>query len=281
VPGYAIINKRVDYQFNDAQNRFVPVIGQDEPLFGKMLSEEEAMALVSKGKLTTQAKNCMECHTLLGNGAYYAPDLTKAWLDPMWGSKDTREATMVAFLMDPSDKLHNSIGRRMPKLGITEEEAKATVAFLKWMSAINTLGFPHNFKSMDQSDPAPAPAPVAVAPAEAVPAAAPAPDAATPVNSKEARHGSIRYVRYRQSERRSKTGDEIFRRVPGIVRRAGAVRHACRPAIPETGLPLRRHRLLGEPHPARQRPGGLAAVTASSAGSTGYSRTKPAIRWSA
>ena len=173
VPGYSIINKRVDYQFNEEQNRYLPVIGPDEPLFGKMLSEEEAEALVSKGKLTTQAKNCMECHTLLGNGAYYAPDLTKAWLDPAWGSKEVREDSMVAFLMDPSDKLHNAMGRRMPKLGITEEEARATVAFLKWMSAINTLGFPHNFKAMDQSD-----APVAAAePAPTTPEAMPAAEA--------------------------------------------------------------------------------------------------------
>jgi len=172
VPGYAIINKRVDYQFNEEQNRYLPVIGEDEPLFGKMLSEEEAAAMVSKGKMNVQAKNCMECHTLLGNGAYYAPDLTKAWLDPMWGSKETREQTMVEFLMDPSDKLHNSIGRRMPNLGITEEEAKATVAFLKWMSAINTLGFPHNFKAMDQSDaPAPTAEPVAAEPAPTTEAA--------------------------------------------------------------------------------------------------------------
>ena len=173
VPGYSIINKRVDYQFNEAENRYKPVIGPDEPLFGKMLTEEEAEALVSKGKLTTQAKNCMECHTLLGNGAYFAPDLTKAWLDPAWGSKEVREDLMVAFLMDPSDKLHNSTGRRMPKLGITEEEARATVAFLKWMSAINTLGFPHNFKAMDQSD-----APVAEAePAPTTPEAMPAAEA--------------------------------------------------------------------------------------------------------
>lgn len=180
VPGYSIINKRVDYKFDEAQNRYVPVIGPDEPLFGKMLSEQEAEALVSKGKLNTQAKNCMECHTLLGNGAYFAPDLTKAWLDPAWGSKEVREDSMVAFLMDPSDKLHNGTGRRMPKLGITEEEARATVAFLKWMSAINTLGFPNNFKAMDQSD-APAAAPSApAAPEAAAPeaAAAPASDAA-------------------------------------------------------------------------------------------------------
>lgn len=173
VPGYSIINKRVSYELNEEQNRYLPVIGPDEPLFGKMLSEEEAEALVSKGKLNTQSKNCMECHTLLGNGAYYAPDLTKAWLDPAWGSKEVREDSMVAFLMDPSDKLHNATGRRMPKLGITEEEARATVAFLKWMSAINTLGFPHNFKAMEQTD-----APAAAAePAPTTPEAMPAPEA--------------------------------------------------------------------------------------------------------
>lgn len=163
VPGYSIINQRVDYQFDEAKNRYVPVIGPEEPLFGKKLTEAEAEALVSKGKLNTQAKNCMECHTLLGNGAYYAPDLTKAWLDPSWGSKEVREQQMVEFLMNPQDRLHNGIGRRMPNLGITEEEARATVAFLKWMSAINTLGFPHNFKAIDQSD---APASDAAAPAQ-------------------------------------------------------------------------------------------------------------------
>lgn len=152
VPGYSIINQRVDYQFDEAQNRYLPVIGPEEPLFGKMLTEDEAKALVSKGKLNTQAKNCMACHTLLGNGAYYAPDLTKSWLDPSWGSKEVREQQMIDFLMNPQDRLHNGLGRRMPNLGITEEEARATVAFLKWMSAINTLGFPHNFKAIDQSD---------------------------------------------------------------------------------------------------------------------------------
>ncbi|HNQ04004.1 MAG TPA: cytochrome c [Thiobacillaceae bacterium] len=155
VPAYSIINKRVGYEFNEEHNRYEPVIGPDEPLFGKMLSEEEAKELVSKGKLNVQAKNCMGCHTLMGNGSYYAPDLTKSWLDPAWGSKEIREDQMVAFIMDPSDKLHNGLGRKMPRLGITEEEARATVAFLKWMSAINTMGFPHNFKAIDQSDPEP------------------------------------------------------------------------------------------------------------------------------
>ncbi|WP_232019169.1 c-type cytochrome [Sulfuritortus calidifontis] len=166
VPAYSVINHRIDYKFDETRNFQVPVIGPEEPLFGKKLTEEEAAALVSKGKLTTQAKNCMNCHTLLGNGAYFAPDLTKAWLDPSWGSKEAREQLMVDFLKDPSDKLHNAVGRRMPNLGITDEEARAVVAFLKWMSSIDTNGFPYNFKPIDQSDPAPA-APAAAAAPEA------------------------------------------------------------------------------------------------------------------
>ena len=151
VPGYAVINNRIDYQFDSKRNFQVPVIGQEEPLFGKKLSEEEAAALVSHGKLTTQAKNCIDCHTLLGNGSYYAPDLTKAWLDPSWGSVDIREQNMVEFLMNPQLAAHNSLGRKMPNLKITEPEARAIVAFLKWMSSIDTNGFPANFKPIEQA----------------------------------------------------------------------------------------------------------------------------------
>jgi nitric oxide reductase subunit C len=158
VPAYSVINHRIDYVFDAKRNFQVPVIGVEEPLFGKKLTEEEAAALVSHGKLTTQAKNCMNCHTLLGNGAYYAPDLTKSWLDPSWGTKEVREQEMVDFLMNPQDRLHNGVGRRMPNLGITEAEARATVAFLKWMSSIDTNGFPYNFKPIEQADAAPAPA---------------------------------------------------------------------------------------------------------------------------
>lgn len=152
VPAYSAINHRIEYKMDEARHAQVPVIGLEEPLFGKKLTEQEAEALVGKGKLTMQAKNCMDCHTILGNGAYYAPDLTKAWLDPFWGSREAREDLMVEFIKDPSNKVHNSLGRRMPRLGVTDEEARAVVAFLKWMSTIDTNGFPYNFKPLDQEN---------------------------------------------------------------------------------------------------------------------------------
>jgi len=149
VPAYSVINQKIDYQYQASLHKFVPVIGGDEWLFGQQYSEEQAQQLVNLGKKTSQAKNCMNCHTLLGNGAYFAPDLTKAWLDKSWISVETREDMMVRFLIDPE---HNArtfgSNRKMPNLGITETEAKGLVAFLKWMSGIDTNGFPYNFKSI-------------------------------------------------------------------------------------------------------------------------------------
>ncbi|MGR9116453.1 MAG: c-type cytochrome, partial [Gammaproteobacteria bacterium] len=153
VPAYTVINQKIDYRFDEQHNKFMPVIGEEQLLFGKKFSEEEAEQLVALGKKTTQAKNCMNCHTLLGNGAYYAPDLTKAWLDQGWISPEMREDMMVKFLMDPENNARTfGSGRKMPNLNITEAEAEGIVAFLKWMSSIDTNGFPHNFTSIETEE---------------------------------------------------------------------------------------------------------------------------------
>jgi nitric oxide reductase subunit C len=153
VPGYDVINKRIYYKWNASRNMEAPVIGADAPLFGNMLTADEAEAMVTHGKLTVQSRNCMNCHTLLGNGAYYAPDLTKAWLDPGWGAESVREQLMVAFLMDPAANARTyGTNRRMPQLDLTREEAEAVVAFLKWMSAIDTNGFPKGFTPIKQEE---------------------------------------------------------------------------------------------------------------------------------
>lgn len=151
VPAYSVINQRIYYRHDRERGVQAPVIGDSAPLFGQVLDETAAEALVELGKLTVQAKNCMNCHTLLGNGAYYAPDLTKAWLDPAWGNEAARETLMVQFLVDPETYARGyGTGRKMPNLGITEEEARAVVAFLKWMSSIDTNGFPAHFPTIKQ-----------------------------------------------------------------------------------------------------------------------------------
>ena len=153
VPAYSVINQKIFYEFNNERGYQAPRIGGAAPLFGQTLDDQAAEELVTLGKLTVQAKNCMNCHTLLGNGAYYAPDLTKSWLDPGWVSEAQRESLMLAFLQDPAANARTfGTGRRMPDLGISEEEARGIVAFLKWMSAIDTNGFPRGFQPLDQED---------------------------------------------------------------------------------------------------------------------------------
>jgi len=152
VPGPTVINYKVTYEMDAKRGHEIPVIGEKEKFFGRDdWSEEEASDLLHLGKLGSQAKNCMNCHTLLGNGAYYAPDLTKAWLDPMWEdgtmmaitNKETKEEAMAEFLQHPSQ--YATHARMMPDLGITPKEAIGLVAFLKHMSSIDTNGFPRNF----------------------------------------------------------------------------------------------------------------------------------------
>jgi nitric oxide reductase subunit C len=151
VPAYSVINQKVYYEYDDQRGYQVPRIGEPAALFGNPLDEANAENLVTLGKLTVQAKNCMNCHTLLGNGAYYAPDLTKAWLDPGWVHEGLREQLMVEFLLDPEGNARTfGSGRRMPNLGITENEARGIVAFLKWMSSIDTNGFPRGFTPLEQ-----------------------------------------------------------------------------------------------------------------------------------
>ena len=152
VPPYTVINQHIDYKFDAKRGNDVPVIAGSEPLFGRLAEESAAEALIDKGKLVIQSRACINCHTFFGNGAYYGPDLTKAWIDPDWETwqaitgASTREEAMVSFLMDP--ERYRTWTRTMPNLRLTREEAEATVAYLKWMAAIDTNGFPPNFGRM-------------------------------------------------------------------------------------------------------------------------------------
>lgn len=150
VPDYTVINHRIGYRYDWSRREDVPVIGEEQPLFGRTWNASEALALMKEGKLVIQTRACMDCHTFFGNGAYYAPDLTKAWLDPAWkqiwmpmtGAK-TKEDAMVMFLVHP--ERYPTWRREMPNLNISEPEARAVVAYLKWMSSIDANGFPANF----------------------------------------------------------------------------------------------------------------------------------------
>jgi len=93
-------------------------------------------ATVIAGKDVWHRNNCINCHTLLGEGAYYAPDLTQ--ITTQRGAAYLRE-----FLKDPSRFYSEERDRRlMPTLPLSDEEITAVIGFLGWVSKINTQGWP-------------------------------------------------------------------------------------------------------------------------------------------
>jgi nitric oxide reductase subunit C len=157
VPPYTVINNEIGYRYDAVKEMSVPVVGGEQLLFGRRYGEAEAATLMDRGKLVIQSRACIDCHTFFGNGAYYAPDLTKAWLDPAWQKMwmpmtqaPTREEAMVRFLMNPEK--FPTWARMMPNLKLSREEAEAVTAYLKWMSSVDANGFPSGFKAAEVAE---------------------------------------------------------------------------------------------------------------------------------
>ncbi len=95
--------------------------------------EEKLDARVASGKWVWQKHNCNDCHTILGIGGYYAPDVTKVM--------SSRDADWVTrFLKDPEKVWPNP--RKMPNLHLTDQEVADVVAFLTWVNNIDTNNWP-------------------------------------------------------------------------------------------------------------------------------------------
>ena len=87
---------------------------------------------VVAGKRVWQKYNCNDCHTILGFGGYYAPDMTKVY----WRRGDEG---IKAVVRNPE---RYTTWRRMPRQSLSEQELGDLVAFLKWTSEIDTNDWP-------------------------------------------------------------------------------------------------------------------------------------------
>ena len=102
-------------------------------------NHENLTAEVVRGKEIWESNNCMGCHTLLGEGAYYAPELTKV-LDRLNVRYDGNgEEVVKSILMSPTPWQLN--GRKMVAYGMTEQEASDVIAFFNWIGKIDLNGF--------------------------------------------------------------------------------------------------------------------------------------------
>lgn len=152
------------------------------------------------GKRVFQAYNCMGCHTIVGNGAYFGPDLTKVYgqVGPAWlaaflpsASGWPTKAAVQVQLSNPAiqkaagvtdmdaylqrfpgavQRLDERGGQRtlMPNLPFSALEVKELIAFLRYTSEMHNEGWPPK-PNPARKLPAAVQAVLAVAPAGAAP----------------------------------------------------------------------------------------------------------------
>jgi nitric oxide reductase subunit C len=104
--------------------------------FPKLTNDANLTPQVIAGKNVWHKYNCVNCHTLFGEGAYYAPDLTKI-------AKHRGEAYLTAYMKDPSKFYDETRHRRlMPKQNLSDEEISHLISFLGWVSNVDNQGWP-------------------------------------------------------------------------------------------------------------------------------------------
>jgi nitric oxide reductase subunit C len=103
-------------------------------------NRENLTGTVALGKKVWEDNDCIGCHTLLGEGAYFAPELGNVYT--RFGN--SKEAIIGFIKSRPADGIP---GRRsMPQFNLSDEELEAIAEFLKYTSEIDTNNWPPNIQ---------------------------------------------------------------------------------------------------------------------------------------
>ena len=114
---------------------FAVLIFHTETRIPKRSNVSELTPAVVRGKHIWETRNCIGCHTLLGEGAYFAPELGNVYTRR---GPDFIKAWMKA---QPT----GAPGRRqMPQFHLNDQQLDDLTEFLKWTNGVNTENWPPN-----------------------------------------------------------------------------------------------------------------------------------------
>ncbi|WP_424830711.1 c-type cytochrome [Ruegeria sp.] len=98
---------------------------------------------VVRGKHVWEKHACINCHTILGEGAYYAPEVGNVMT--RWGVLDDPESAYEALKGWMEAQPTGIPGRRqMPNFNLSDEEIRDLTNFLIWTDNIDAQGWPPN-----------------------------------------------------------------------------------------------------------------------------------------
>lgn len=99
---------------------------------------------VERGKAIWEDNNCIGCHTLIGEGAYFAPELGNVYQRRGGSNHVAFKAFMQGWMK--AQPLNIPGRRQMPQFNLTEQQVDDLADFLKFTAEIDVNGWPPNIE---------------------------------------------------------------------------------------------------------------------------------------
>lgn len=116
---------------------FVALIFDSERKIPYRSNADAITPQVVRGKHLWETRNCIGCHTLLGEGAYFAPELGNVY-------KRRGPDFIKAWIASQPTGIAGR--RQMPQFNFTPEQLDDLTEFLKWTGNVNTQNWPPNIE---------------------------------------------------------------------------------------------------------------------------------------
>jgi len=102
--------------------------------FGALTHADRLDERVVSGKRAFEQRNCNDCHTILGFGGYYAPDLTRVYR--------RIGADAIQRRLEQPEVVFADSYRKMPQQHLAAAEIADIVAYLQWVAGIENNDWP-------------------------------------------------------------------------------------------------------------------------------------------
>ena len=116
---------------------FAALIFDSEQRIPERSKSAEITPAVVRGKHLWETRNCIGCHTLLGEGAYFAPELGNVYKRR---GPDFIKAWIKAQPTGVPER------RQMPNFHFDDKQLDDLVEFLKWTNGVNNENWPPNIE---------------------------------------------------------------------------------------------------------------------------------------
>ena len=116
---------------------FLGLVFHTEPTIPERSKAGDLTESAIRGKHIWETRNCIGCHSLLGEGAYFAPELGNVYARR---GPDFIKGWMQAMPTQTPGR------RQMPQFNLTDPQLDDLVEFLRWTNGIDTEKWPPNIE---------------------------------------------------------------------------------------------------------------------------------------